>query len=101
MAACLTKSGSRTAAVPKMMRETPCSTQIRRDLHIPDAAAQLDRDRNGPQNLGHGGPVDRFALKGAVQIYDMDPGKALRLESRPLRPRIGVEHGWPRPFRPV
>ena len=62
--------------------------------HVADAAAELDRDRNGAEDRLDARPVDGPAFGGAVQIDDMQPAETLGLEARRLVGRIVVEDGF-------
>ena len=61
-------------------------------LHVADAAAELHRDRHAPQDRLDGVRVHGLAGEGAVEIDDVEPFEALRLEARGLRRRIVAEH---------
>ena len=84
-----TKSGSRTATVPRMTRATPLSSQPSTVAHVADAAAELHRhlvDRL--EDRLDRRAVHRLAGEGAVEVDDVQivealaSAKALRLRGR-------------------
>jgi hypothetical protein len=60
-------------------------------LHLADAAAELNRDRDSRQDRVHRRGVARRAREGAVEVDHVEPGKTLLLEDRSLRGRIVTE----------
>ena len=60
--------------------------------HVADAAAELQRQVDRRQDRFDRGPVDRASGHGAVQIDQVQPGKARLGERRGLRRRVGVKH---------
>jgi len=88
------KLGSRTAAVPMMTRRMPVARARPRPVFmVADAAAELHRQAHALQDGLDRGRVHRLAGKGTVEIDDMQPVEALRLEICRLGGRIIVEDG--------
>src|SRR5215203_734405 len=85
-AASRTKSGSRTAAVPMMIRATPLASQpstVFMSRMPPPSCTGIDAILRRVHGL---------AGEGAVEIDDVEPFEALRFEARGLRRRIVAEH---------
>jgi hypothetical protein len=56
-------------------------------VHVPDAAADLDRDVHRLDDRLHRGKVAGLAQHGAVEVHDVDPLRARRL------PTLRLVHG--------
>src|SRR5258708_29165501 len=60
---------------------------------VGDAAAELDLEADGAADRAHRRAVDRMPGEGAVEIDDMQPGKAELGEMPGLPRRVLAEHG--------
>ena len=80
-----TRSGSRTATVPRITRCTPFPSQASMVTMSPNAPTELHREIDRVENCAHRVGVDRLAGKGAVEIDNVEPGEARRHECPCLR----------------
>ena len=64
--------------------------------HVAHAAAELHRNADGFQNAIDRVGIHRPAGEGAVEIDDVQIGKALHLERARLRRRVAMKHGGAR-----
>ena len=64
--------------------------------HVPDAAAELHREIDRVEDRPDRIAVDRLAGERAIQIDDVKPGEARRLEGPRLRRRVVGEDRGPR-----
>ncbi len=96
LAAAFTKSGSRTAAVPRITRATPSPEPGLDRAEAADAAAELNGNLHRLQDRRDRERVHRLAGESAVEIDEMQPFEAECGERAGLRRRIAVEHGGAR-----
>src|SRR5204863_5560702 len=60
---------------------------------ITNAAAELHRNGNGPENFLNSLAIDGTAFKGAVEVNEVQPFKALGFEALGLGGGIVIENG--------